>query len=221
MTWNLNPRYRQVAEYAKQNGAYLLVAENGYVQKHRDLEPFYALARDGHNGSGMWFVGSGDRWGKLNQPLHPWRRNEGYVLIAGQRGIGSEIMKCPRNFVDSTQIKLRRILDKGGQKKVKIAVRLHPGRHAPLRSLRDDLAGARCVVTWASNVANTALIYGIPAFRMAPYHVNDAVIGDVAKIVDPPLADREEGFKKLAWAQWSLSEIDSGAAFTHLLQDVT
>ena len=220
VTWNLNPRYRQVAEFAKTNEAQLIVAENGYITKRGSSEPFYALARDGHNGSGRWFVGSQDRWALLNHSIQPWKDSQGYVLIAEQRGIGSEIMKSPYSFSDSIEQKVRRVLRKNGLKSVGIKRRGHPGRHVSKTTLREDLDGARAVVSWSSNVLNIALLYGIPAFRAAPYHVNSAAIDDINLLPDPPRLDREVGFKKLAWAQWGLSEIESGVSFKHLLQDV-
>lgn len=222
ITWNLNPRYRDPAEQATRAGAALIVAENGYIKRHDDVTPYYALARNGHNGSGLWFVGKEDRWGALGHSLRPWHANPGgYILIADQRGIGSDLMRCPRPFYETVVPRIKRIFAKVDKKALPpIRLRQHPGRHAPENTLAKDLAGARCVVTWASNVANEALLLGVPAFRVAPYHVNEAVLSDLNQLPSPPQTDRLTGFKKLAWAQWSLPEIESGAAFRHLLRDV-
>lgn len=130
-------------------------------------------------------------------------------------------MACPRPFYETVSAKIERIFARVNRRAIpEIRLREHPGRHAPKRSLADDLAGARAVVTWASNVANEALLAGIPAFRVAPYHVNEAVLADLSLLPDPPQTDRAAGFHKLAWAQWALAELESGAAFRHLLQDV-
>lgn len=76
------------------------------------------------------------------------------------------------------------------------------------------------MVTWASNSANEALLMGIPSWRLAPYHVNEAALTDLALLIDPPRPDRLAAFQKLAWAQWALSEIASGEAFRSVLRDV-
>lgn len=222
VTWNLNPRYRAPAHEAKRVGAALLVSENGYVFRKGSQEHYYALARDGHNGSGYWYVGPEDRFTPLGRPLAPWQPTPGgHVLIADQRGIGSEIMRCPRGLYEHVVPKLKRLYARVDKKAIpEFRLRAHPGRHAPARSLEEDLKGAQAVVTWASNVANTALLHGIPAFRLAPYHVNDAACPDISKITAPDRPDREAAFRRVAWAQWALHEISEGRAFKHLLADV-
>lgn len=221
VTWNLNPRYRSAAYEAKRAGAALLVAENGYIPAKGDSDLWYALARDGHNGSGWWFTGNEDRWAKLGHEIQPWQDNrKGHILVAGQRGIGSEIMKCPSGLYEQVLPKIRRVLAREDRKhSTEIRFRAHPGRHAPQVPLHADLRGARAVVTWASNVANLSLLAGIPTFRTAPYHVNEAALTDLNRLTDPPLPDRLEAFRKLAWAQWSIAEIKSGLAFRTLLGD--
>ena len=87
------------------------------------------------------------------------------------------------------------------------------------QSLAADMKGARAVVSWSSNVLNEAILAGYPSFRLAPYHVNDAILDNLDDILDPPQKDREAAFGRLAWAQWDLKDIASGTAFKHLLQD--
>lgn len=224
VVWNLNPRYRDAANQAKAVGAPLLVVENGYVpNRNKPGEPVYAIARDGHNGSGFWFVENKDRWSPLGQTIEDWvDRPDGYYLIIGQRGIGSETMRSPLHFLDHTARRVRKILARtAGVKRNDYEVRFrhHPGRHKPTTSLNQDLSGAKVVITWASNVSNEALLQGIPAFRCAPYHVNEAVIPDLNLLADPPHYDRLKAFRKLAWAQWFLPEIESGEAFRSILRD--
>lgn len=222
VTWNLNPRYRGAAHEAKKVGASLIVAENGYVSKRSTTEHYYALARDGHNGSGFWFVGDEDRWTPLERTIQPWHDNPtGHILIADQRGIGSDIMKCPRPFYEPLLPKLKSIFARHDKKmKPEFRLRAHPGRHGAQRSLHEDMKGARAVVTWASNVANEALLAGYPTFRVAPFHVNEAALTDLSLMPNPPQTDRLSAFRKLAWAQWSLTEISDSTAFRCLLQDV-
>lgn len=222
VVWNLNPRYRPAAEKAIAAGAALLVTENGYVTKAGSGQPYYALARNGHNGSGLWFVGPEDRWGALVREIKPWvDRPDGYILIADQRGIGSEIMRCPKPFYETVVPRMKRIFAKVDKKRIpEFKLRAHPGRHVPKQPLEADLAGARALVTWASNCANEALLHGIPTFRVAPYHVNEAALSDLNELPNPSRPDRLAAFQKLAWAQWSLSEIETGAAFKTILRDV-
>lgn len=220
VVWNLNPRYRSPARLAKAVGASLIVAENGYITKRRDLTAYYALARDGHNGSGFWHVGPGARWPLLDRGFGKWRTEGEYILVADQRGIGSETMACPRNFADTIGERIKKVFIKAGQKAPPVVIRRHPGRHSATRPLAEDLRNARAVVVWASNVGNLSCLSGIPTFRCAPYHVNEALHDDLSLLPNPPEPDRAAAFEKLAWAQWSLAEIHNGVAFRSLLRDV-
>lgn len=223
VTWNLNPRYRPAADAALNSGASLIVAENGYVHRRGSSEPYYALARNGHNGSGFWFVGKRNRFEDLRHGFAPWREptKGSYILVANQRGIGSDLMKCPRDFADKIRDRIDRVYHAAGFKKSpKVVIREHPGRHKAQVELSEHLREARACVSWASNTLNIACLAGIPSFHIAPYHVNDAVIGDLSLLPNPPETDRDTAFNRLAWAQWSLSEINDGTAFRCLLQDV-
>ena len=130
-------------------------------------------------------------------------------------------MRCPRPFYETVEPRIRKIFIRRDKKSVpQIRLRQHPGRHRPKQPLAKDLAGARAVVTWASNVANEALLAGVPTFRVAPYHVNEAALHDLTLLPNPPHPDRLDAFKKLAWAQWALHEIEDTTAFKSILRDV-
>lgn len=214
VTWNLYGRYQQAYDRARKAGVDTVVAENGYVGKDSVGRQFYALGLNGHNGYGAWFPrADASRFNALGVKLLPFvDRPDGYVLICDQRGIGHPDWRSPRNFVEIA----RAALKQAGERRVH--VRYHPGRHQPQRPLEDDLAGARAVLVWSSNVANIALTQGVPAVRMGPYHVNRAVRRWDGKGPFPEeRPDRFPAFVDLAWAQWSVDEIGVGLPFKHLL----
>lgn len=216
VTWNLYGRYRSAFVNAEKRGARTIVAENGYVGQDAAGRQFYALGYRGHNGYGWWFPGGPERWAALGLTIAPpVDRPDGYVLVADQRGIGHPDWASPRDFVEQARAALRA----AGIGPVR--VRYHPGRHQPQAPLEDDLAGARLVVVWSSNVANAAMLRGIPAVRMGPYHVNSALPRWRGSGPVPPVGDRLAGFRDLAWAQWSVDEIAAGAPFRHLLRGAT
>lgn len=220
VTWNLSTRYEKSAQRARAAGAALVVAENGYIQN--GVTTHYAVARDGHNGSGFWFVeDDGDRWRALGVPLRPWSHDpDGFVMIADQRGIGSCLMRSPRDFGRTAEAKVRKMYASRGLRCPEIRVRPHPGRpgvESPA-PLLEALRGAAALVTWSSNAANVALHAGVPSFRLAPHHVNFSVIAGIDRLPELPLVEREPGFTGLSWAQWSLEEIGDGTAFRHVLR---
>lgn len=182
----------------------VLVAENAYVR----VKGWYALARDHHAGLGRWPVGSPERWASLGVELQPWRADEGEVVILGQRSMGERHIASPRGWEEQIQRKV------GGR------IRPHPTRYAPQIPLEDDLAKARCVVTWASSAALTALTMGIPAFYGLPGWIGASACRPVECFADGPLrhdAARREMFEVLAWAQSHVDEIRSGEAIRRLL----
>lgn len=207
--WNKTPRSRLTFEAARAAGAACIVAENGYAglddQGHRP----YALALDGHCGSGRWYVGDESRLEALNLPFQPPREPTGNrVLIVGQRGIGCPLMRSPHNFVDDRVS----ILTKRGWD---CLVRPHPGMKAPERLLDDDLAQVDQVAVWSSNVATQALIQGLPVFYGAPA----IITAGAAKRTTAPFTEGERriAFQRLAWAQWFIDEIENGAALQTLI----
>lgn len=219
ITWNLTGRSRQSAEMARQGGGALLVTENGYYGRDAGGQKAYALALDGHNGSGRWYAPDASRLQVLAPPFKPFRwRDDGGVLIADQRGLGSPLMRSPYDFAE----RMVREITTTNVEFVK--VREHPGRHAPARSLVEDLADARALVVWSSNCATIALIEGIPTFFCAPTIVTEGAArsyrtGCIRRACLSGFTEigRHAAFARLAWAQWFLAEIETGEPFRILL----
>lgn len=224
VTWNLHGWRWLLAEEHRAAGATVLVAENGYCGTDESGGPMLALARDGHNGSGLWPHKDGPaaprgRWLALNLDVAPWRRSgAGHLLVCGQRGIGSPEMASPRGWAEATAARLK--AESPGRP---VRLRPHPGRDVPTVSLADDLAGAAACVVWSSNCAVAALLAGVPVYYAAPTCIvapaATPLDGPGGLVGNPPLDDvaRDRCLCRLAWAQWSAGEIASGEAFDALL----
>lgn len=201
LTWNRQGSRDQEARRFQR----VLVAENAYVR----VKGWYALARDHHAGLGRWPVGGAERWASLGVELQQWRADDGEVVILGQRSMGEQHIASPRGWEELMQ---RRI---GGR------IRRHPGRKpATLIPIEQDLANARCVVTWASSAALKALTMGIPVFYGLGGWVGAGACRPVEEFSRGPLRDdgaRLAMFERLAWAQSPISEIRSGEAIRRLL----
>jgi len=68
------------------------------------------------------------------------------------------------------------------------------------------LAGARLVVTWNSNVGHEALLAGVPVVAHGP-----AAYAELAGETLPSVDARREYFHRVAYGQWTLDEMRSGA----------
>lgn len=214
--WNKTARSRATIEMARKRGAAVIVAENGYYGKDANGIQPYAVALDGHCGSGRWFVGGPERLEALNIEFKPWQvRDTNAVLIAEQRSIGSREMASPFGFAR----RQAEFLQAGGYRPI---VREHPGRHEATVPLEDQLTEVGALVVWSSNCATSALIEGLPTYYCAPHIVSQGAARPMRKTLPQDFPDFErarwEAFVRLSWAQAFLSEIASGEAVERLIQ---
>ena len=209
VTWNLHGNRENTAS-AFSN---VLVCENGYMGSDDEDRQYYAIARGGHNGSGYWPEGDESRWSRMGIDIKPWRTDGEHILVCGQRGIGSKLMRSPSRWHEAMAKVLSQVTDRP------IKVRPHPGRKPNPIALAKDMEGAWAIVVWSSSVAGKALIKGIPVYYQAPHHVLDICMENTVKNIDlPKYKDRLQGFRRMAWAQWTIEEIATGEPFRRLLQ---
>lgn len=211
--WNKTSRSRLLIEAAREAGAAVMVAENGYYGKDADGHQPYAIALDGHNGSGRWYAPDDSRLKALDIDFHPFREQVGErVLIAGQRGIGSREMRSPHGFAESMAERLRKM-------GFRPHIRVHPGTKRPDTTLMEDLEGVRALVVWSSNSATAAQVAGVPTYYAAPTISTAPGAMRFTPAMDgvPSDEDRYAGFSQMAWAQWKLAEIVNGEALRTLL----
>lgn len=213
LIWNRYGHWHDIATRFEAEGGEVLVAENAYVGLDRANRQRYAIARDGHNGSGAWPLGDGSRWDALGVPLQPWRATGGHVLVCPNRSFGRPDMLMPCDWAQQAAKELQRYTRRP------IRIRPHPGNDPPKIPLAHDLKDAWAVLVWGSSAGCDALIAGIPVFCCGNYWILGGASskGGLRTIEDPELPDRLPAFQRLAWAQWHVEEIASGEAFQHLL----
>jgi hypothetical protein len=184
------------AEAWERAGGTVLVFENGYLQKTD--KTVYAIATHQHNGAGWTpFTAAEDRFSKLGFPLRSFHGGP-YVLVCGQRGVGSELMASPPQWAE----KRMRELSAQGQK---AKLRQHPGQFAPKIPLLDDLRLARACSIWSSGSGVRALVEGVAVEFAAPHWVCAGWE-----------RHRELALNKMAHAQWHHEEIATGEPFARM-----
>lgn len=175
-------------------GGKVLVIENGYLQKVD--KTMYAVSLSEHHTGGP--VGDTDRFGPLGfEPRHQEATPFGFVLVCGQRGIGSPTMASPPQWAEK---RVANLLRAG----VAARVRPHPGNFVPKVPLQDDLRGAARCSVWSSNAGVLALVLGYPVTSWAPHWICEG--------------PREAALQRMAWSQWSVPELATGEPFARLLQ---
>lgn len=214
--WNKYGDFETMANKFKANGGTVLVAENGYLGFDKDGIQNYALAIDGHNGSGVWPQGDGSRFEKLGIELQPWRELGEHIAIRGQRGIGSRLMASPVGWHFHTANELAKIT------KRKVLIKEHPGNGAVSdKSHESYLQNAHALVIWSSAVGVKALVMGIPVFYCAPHWICSIAATQGIKGIENPLIDnnsRLQAMQQMAWAQWSVAELATGEPFLRLIE---
>lgn len=191
VTWNRIGPGEAAARVFESQGLPVIVAENATWGNDFAGQQWLTLARNHHNTAGRFPDGGAWRWDALGVELAPWR-TEGETVVLPQRGLGSPPTAMPRDWPWG----------------IKGRVRLHPGMRQGV-PLRDDLARAGRVITWGSGAAVKALIWGIPVESHMPGWIAEQ---------NNTTAGRLRMFQRLAWAQVTLAEIESGVAFKRLLK---
>jgi hypothetical protein len=189
--WNRYGHAAALAEQCEARGGTVLVAENASWGNGFAGERWYTLARGIHNTAGKFPVGGPDRWDSLGITLEPWRPEGGEIVGLLQRGIGPAGTAMPRGWYPPGCTRIRR----------------HPGKDEGI-PLDIDLANASEVRTWGSGAAVKALMQGIRVRSWMPNWIAEQ---------DNTDAGRLAMFRRLAWAQWRLGEIESGEAMAWLL----
>ena len=151
------------------------------------------------------------RFGDL---MRPWHQPEGgYALLIGQ--VPGD-MSLQHVNIESWYSKTARALEAAGWN---VLFREHPlaGRRGGTRasglkrvdgSLEDAMRGARLVVTYNSNAAVEAALFGRPVIAMDEGSMAWQVAGhEIGEIIMPYRADWAA---RLAWCQWSDAEMRSG-----------
>lgn len=185
----------------KDSGRPVIVMENGWLSPIQGRR-FYQAAMDGWNGTGRFPPGSDERWLSWRINLAPWRRRiSGNSLVIGQRGHPFDPRTMPIGWDDS--------FAPGDGRRV---ARRHRDATRPLAA---DLEDADVVHTWSSNAASWAVVAGVPVVQHGP----NLMVSDLASFPGSPLftGSREPALERLAWAQWSEDEIESGEPFRRLL----
>ena len=220
--WNRYAGNHELATQVEKAGGTVWVAENGYLgaggtSPKFDVHPggpkahhYYALARGFHNGRGTWPQGGPERFNILGVELKPWRTEGEHILICPNRsfGVGAQVMHP--DWATRTAERIKK------HTKRPVRIRNHPGNDAPKRTLTEDLANAWAVVVWSSGAAVHALAAGIPTYIEAPWQIlkGAAALGHIEA---PTCPQRAPFFERMAWAQWTVAEIESGDAARHLL----
>lgn len=192
ITWNRINMGNVVAQKFQEAGLPVLVAENAAWGNDFLGRRWYSVAHNYHNTAGC--APLQNRWDRLAVELEPFRES-GSMIVLPQRGIGSPPTRMPGGWAQAVAARY------GAR------IRPHPGTKV-CKPLRDDLEGVSVAVTWGSGAAIKACMWGVSIISEMPNWIGQQ---------DNTEPGRLEMLRRVADAQWELSEINSGEAFAALL----
>lgn len=201
-------------------GHEVIVLERGYIG---DRFVWTSVGLNGLNGRAQFPSARQDQGARFRglATLLPWREQSGYALIVGQvpgdaslRGVDLEpwYAEMSRQAVAAGMEPVFRQhpqAAKRGYRQGPRGVRQHNG------ALEDALAGAAQAITYNSNTGVDALLAGVPVYADNEGSMAWPLAGRVVGEFRRP--DRSQWAYDLAWRQWSLDEIRSGAALEGLI----
>lgn len=216
------PRGKVFRQQREQN-LDVVVLETGYVNRGDGESNHYAAGFNGLNGRADFRnKGMGpERWDALGAQLRPYSRGSNIILCAQVPHDASVGMHDHRRWLLETSQELQRATRRS------IVFRPHPLFKYPQLPgckfsdgpLEKDLENAHCVVTFNSNSAVEALIYGKPVFAFDEGSmVWDVCNKSLEQLEEPELSDRKQWARDLAYCQWTIQEMSQGLAWKHLFR---
>lgn len=174
------------------------VARGGVCWLPTPRLPHYRWQLNGYQMTKVDPDASPDRWQRLRQPVQPWRRHGGHIVIAAPSDAYAR-------FHELTGWWLENAIEDARATGRKVVVR----RKDSTVPLRKELLGAHCLITHGSVAAVEAVILGCPVFVDATSAA--APVGRTDRdLENPVMPDRTAWLHSLANAQFNLPEILSG-----------
>jgi hypothetical protein len=209
LIWNRQHAGHEMAQHFERHGARVVVAENGAICKSWIGRTWFTVTLGHAAGAGTWRDGGPDRWDSWGVDMKPFREDGSEVVIFAQRSIGEPGHASPMNWAETVQKRI------GGR------IRPHPGAEwRSAKPLDQELAEARCAVTWHSAAGLQSLLLGCPVFYGHPTWIGAEGGTPLENWGAEPNRSEErrlQAFRRAAWAMWTPEEIERGEPLAHLL----
>jgi len=155
-----------------------------------------------------------DRWKRLDYPIEKRKQGKHILLVTPSEkpckfyGINKD------NWINETIAEIKKHTDRP------IIVRdKAPRQERITKTIFEDLNNCHALVTYQSIAAVESVLYGVPAFTLAPTAADPVANKDLTKIENPEFADNDTVNKwahHLAYGQFHISEMKNGTAYNIL-----
>lgn len=157
----------------------------------------------------------GDRWERFNKKLHDWKKGGRSILLAKPdekpcKFYGIDLEEWTQQTIDT----IKKHTDRPIIIRERAKVRTERTVNNTLQQALDDDVFA--LVTFNSNAATESVMYGIPAFTLAPCSAASPVTSqDLSQIESPYYPDKDKIYAwacHLAYGQFHVNELLTGRA---------
>ena len=152
-----------------------------------------------------------DRWKQLAYPIED-RKQGKHILLVTPSEKPCKFYGIERDqWVKDTVAEIKKYTDRP------IVIRdKAPRQQRIVSTIFDDLKNCHALVTYQSIAAVESVLYGVPAFTLAPTAADPVCDKDLSLIEDPTIQDKDKIYKwacHLAYGQFHINEMESGKAW--------
>ena len=197
--------------------------DSGYVGNYKsDINPqgwklYHRIVKNGlqHN---TIIERPADRWEKLKTKIHSRKKGGNHILLVTPsekpcKFYNIELEQWKQDTIDQIKMYTDR----------PIVIREKQPRFQRLRrTIYDDLDNAHALVTYNSIAAVESVLYGIPAFTLAPTAADPVANKNLWDLEKPQHLDKDYIYSwacHLAYGQFHIDEFKNGTAHRILLED--
>ena len=157
-----------------------------------------------------------DRWKRLNQKIHKCKKGN-HILLVTPSEKPCKFYGIDRDtWVKQTIQNIKKYTDRP------IVVRdKAPRTKRIINTIFEDLTNAHALVTYQSIAAVESVLFGVPAFTLAPTAADPVCDKDLSLNENPTVQDSDKIYKwacHLAYGQFHINEILDGTAYKHIME---
>lgn len=219
--WGFVENCQKIIRFAENKGIPWVFLDMGYWRRD---ESFYKVSVNDRHPTSYFMKDKlpPDRFNALRLPIKDWRKNgQGNILLAGMSGKAAWAWNMPSEQFEKDMVHAIR---QHSQREIVYRPKPSWPESRPIAGAKFDRNGslakalqqAYCVVSHHSNVAADALLEGIPTFTKRGVSAPMGPL-DLSKLESPYYPeDRQQWAYNVAYCQWRLDEMASGACWSHL-----
>lgn len=161
-----------------------------------------------------------DRWERLKMKLHKQKRNGNHILLVLPSEKPCKFYNINlKTWTEDTVKKIKQHTNRP------IVIRSKPSRSERItqNSIYQDLEKCHALVTFNSIAAVESVLYGVPAFTLAPTAADPVCDKDLSLIENPTIHHIDKLYAwahHLAYGQFHINELKDGTAYRILTNEV-